>query len=251
MSTASLAATAAVVSSPSIADASADTDAELFALGAEFDRALAAFMPLDCEARRRYELWKERTTSPPALIATEDDRVLFDGVRNFRGELLVEGLDVGEPYRPVDIEGFKRGGYYQRKSWFSLELDVSKKAAARAVEIEQAWESWRIHQAQVADELALESADEAADQAEAAVQVIVEQMVQLPARSIEALRIKARALAFLHVEYMLPGGAPGAHSCLDERLTWSFMRDFLAGCPRESVPYHWIPEARYESPVAV
>lgn len=201
MSTASLA-SAPIINSPSTTSAHSAVphrDAELLALGAEFDRAAAKGEPVRQRAAAALQRLHQAVPMPTALVATARDRELFS---SYLGNDLLEQIEAGERYKPRTIEAL-------RDATFARSIPqpdgarcrvINIGAEARAREIVAAGDAYNARSLEVSQEMEVDELHDAEGEASRAVWPIIDRIMATRASTVEGMRLKARAALFVTPE---------------------------------------------------
>jgi hypothetical protein len=216
----------AIPSSPSLAASSPGgsnepQDAEILALGAELDAALAIYEPLSAELGRLEKIYRSRDSRPRALLVQKGDQLLLDQHLS---------VGIGYEYYPAHVQilrsvVFTRAiGRSTGPSAHDVSIDFvpDTKATARAAEIVKAYDEYSRRTEKLANDIGLTDIQRRFEKAYDEVSPIVDRVLAAPASTLAGLRVRARAAAWCH-----DGVEAESDDATDARLAWSIVRDLL------------------------
>lgn len=203
-----------VITANGFTDDAASADAELLALGSEFDAARMTEVAAceDCNAAQR-EVARHMPERPACLIYRASDAKLGVHQERMMAQAL-EGREVcssdiqwlrqkmpmtHEILRPIRFGERAHIDHPGRK----FDRVAHPEAQARAVEIVTAWDAWQTERLRVQNEHFPEALDDAANEAGDEAAALATRLAALPALTADGFRVKLRALSHYRRDTLL------------------------------------------------
>jgi len=196
-------------------------DAELIALGREFDSADAEFNAIDDQMEKISDRAWEAVEPPNAMAFRDDDRSLLD---------VYDLPPPSDDFYSIDaVSQFRTGRY-----------GLSDGELARKREIVAAWDYWHKALAAMADAFGIAELRPQRDRALARARKVGEQIMRIPACGVAGVIVKARVARWCNgetIEYAT--GEFNDHNVVD-----SLIDDLLAMTDRTPPPSPFAPGTR-------